>query len=95
MARILIKKNKDRVLFDPDKVRESIRKAALSAGLSEKEARDLVIKVAAITIAFADTEDIVTTKQIRDIIVGELEKLNPKVAQAWKDYEKNKPKKEK
>lgn len=94
MARILIKKNKDEVLFDPDKVRESVRKAAISAGLSEKEARDLVIKVSAITIAFADTEDVVTTKQIRDVIVRELERLNPKVAEVWKEYEKNKPKKE-
>jgi len=95
MARAVVKRNGIEEIFYPDKVEKSIEKACKAAGLSEKETKDVVTKVAAMTIAFVDTEDLVSSEQIREMIFSELERLGQtKVIEVWKKYEEEKRKKE-
>ncbi|MGB9598325.1 MAG: ATP cone domain-containing protein [Minisyncoccales bacterium] len=94
MARAVVKRDGREEIFYPDKLKDALEKACKSAGLSEERIKEVITKVAAVTIAFVDTEDLVTSQQIRDMIFSELERLGEKrVIEAWEKFEEEKRKK--
>ncbi len=75
--------------FDEAKIRNSIHAACHEAELAEERIEELLeIMVPNILNSLASKEE-VTFSEIREAIFEELEKNEPTVIEAWKNYERN------
>jgi len=92
MANQVIKKDGSKEPFDVEKIKKGVRLAGQQAGLDEIKQNELAEKIAAkIVEIFKDKEE-VTTIEIRDKILGELDIYAPSVSAAWRDHESHKNK---
>lgn len=90
MVNFVIKKDGTKVPFNSEKIKVGTKGAASEAGLSEQEAENLAEKIlSSINLAFRDKEE-VTTAEIRNKILAELDESQPTVAQSWRKYEEGK-----
>lgn len=90
MANFVTKKDGTRVAFDPEKIKGVVMASGLEAGLSEEENNEIAEKVLeAVTTALKEQEE-VSSKEIRSIILSELEVIAPIVCESWKKYEEGK-----
>lgn len=89
MAKIVIKKDKKEEPFDVEKLKQSIRVNALDTTLKEAEEgiNDLIEKVSEKVILSMKGRDKVSTWEIREKILSELDILAPAVAQTWRQYD--------
>lgn len=84
----VIKSNGKKEPFRPEKVRKSIENAISDSGST------ITREMKAIEHATQDAENLargrneISTKNIRDEIVNDLESDAPKAAQSWRNYEK-------
>jgi len=84
----VIKRNGKKEPFKPQKLRKSVENAVSDAGFT------ITNKMKAIEHATEDAESLamerneVSSKELRNEIVNDLESDAPQVAQAWKNYEK-------
>jgi transcriptional regulator NrdR family protein len=86
MAKIVIKSNGSKVPFDSKKILRAITRAAQDAKLTSEEINNLVNEVSAPVIALAESKDKITTKEIRDSILSELDIVAPAVASEWRRF---------
>ena len=86
MAKEVIKKDGSREPFDAGKIKGSIAGAAKRTSLSEERKNEVVEEVANLAIAFADTREAITTSEIREKILSELDRIEPSVSAAWRAY---------
>ncbi len=92
MANQVIKKDGSKELFEEEKIKQSIRAAAQEAGLEAAQQEDLAEKViTSIKEELVEREEI-TSLELRDKILGELDLLAPEVSASWRDYELSKEK---
>jgi transcriptional regulator NrdR family protein len=87
MPIFVVKRDKSLEEFDPDK----IRKVVEAAGLNDEEAGTLVNEV--VNWLESLGKDKVTSLQIRDKVVVEIQKINKNVAEKFISYEMNRDKK--
>ena len=84
----VIKRNGKKEPFKPQKLRKSIENAVTDAGFTVTK------QMKAIEHASQDAEKLamgrneISSKDLRNEIVNDLESDSPKVAQAWRNYEK-------
>ena len=89
MASFAIKKDGTKVPFESGKIKASIMAAALEAGLSEKESTDIAEKVLSlVTTTFGGQEE-VTTSEIKEKVLSELDTMAPAVSEAWRKYDQS------
>jgi transcriptional repressor NrdR len=93
MAKEVIKKDGSREPFDPEKIRNSIRKAADKTDLPEERKNEIVEQVAQVAIQMAEEKEEIATSEIREKILSELDSVEPSVSAAWREYEKEKEEK--
>ena len=85
---VVVKRNRRRQKFDPKKLRRSIERACIEAGLSPAKRRALVEKVAQEVIAIVDEQGTVRTIVLREWILFRLDKAAPKVSRSWRDHDR-------
>lgn len=90
MINQVIKKDGSKEPFDIEKIKKGVRLSSQQAGLDEIKQSEVVEKIVAkITEIFKDREK-VTTTEIREKILEELDVYDPSVSAAWRDYELHK-----
>lgn len=90
MATFVTKKDGTKLPFDPEKIKASVVAACLDAELPNEEADKISVEISHLVIeALKDIEEISTT-EVRDKVLAELDMLHPNVAEAWRKYEATK-----
>jgi len=89
MAKTVIKKDKREEPFDIEKLRESIRVNAIDAALRESGERinNLVEQVSNKVVRSLGKKDKVSTWELREKILAELDLAAPDVAKIWREYD--------
>jgi len=88
MAQQVIKRNGAKEPFDEKKVRRSIEMAANEAGLADGRSVMVVGQVVNAALALAASKDEIATSEIRDIILSQLDQVEPSAAAAWRKHYK-------
>lgn len=83
----VIKRDGNKELFDPGKVRRSIEKAAIDAGLELKRRKDIIEKVAKGAIRSAKEKGEITTGALREQILKQLDTVEQRVSDAWRRFD--------
>ena len=89
MAANVIKKDGSKQPFDEGKLRKSIEGAAQDAGLAQERAQEVVDQVFPVAAEAANAKEEIATSELRDVILDELKKAEPSVAEAWGKYSKS------
>lgn len=84
----VIKRNGMKEPLRPGKIRKSIEDAVRNAGFTIQQKSDVIDHATHDALEMAQSRDHVNVKQIRDIILNDLEQDDQKVAQAWRNYER-------
>ena len=73
--------------FDPEKIKNSLEKAAREAG--ETQIFKVVEDVSRVALEFCEDKEIIDTQELREVILNYLKEKYPKVYEAWLNYDKN------
>jgi transcriptional regulator NrdR family protein len=83
----VIKRKGIREKFDSEKIRKSIKKAFVDAGLSLKENKENIEYMTKNIVLLAKEKTEITSKKIRDTILRGLDTNKKKVSGAWRKFE--------
>ena len=90
MANFVIKKDGTKEPFDVEKIKHGVNMAATQAGLSAEETSVLADKtVSSVEESTANIDEVQGTV-IREKILSFLDITDPKVSEAWRNYEASK-----
>ncbi len=87
MAKQVIKRDGTKEPFDGEKIRKAIEVNVMEVGLSEDRAKEVVEQVLDVVLKLANDKDEIATEELAGAVVAELEKIEPKAAEAWRKYE--------
>ncbi len=90
MTKFVIKKDGKKVPFDSEKLKASIMAACSDAGLSDEEKNSVAMQVSSSVIMDFNTKEEVSTTEIKDKVLSELDTSYSIVAKAWRKYEEGK-----
>ncbi len=82
----VIKSNGTKMPFDTKKIIRSITRAAQDAKLEPEEINKIVNEVSSKVIDFVEEKDKILSSEIRNIILTELDRLSPDVADEWRRF---------
>ena len=88
----VVKKKGVKEPFDPEKIRKSIAGAAQRTDIPEERKSEVVEQVVAAVIPMLEGREEIETSQIRETILSELDRVQPSVGNAWREYEQGKTK---
>jgi len=88
MAKEVVKRNGSRQPFDAQKLRGSIEGALADVGMNSPDNAGIVDQAAQRALDFADNKEAVTSAELKEQIIAELEALAPQAADAWRRYSK-------
>lgn len=83
----VIKRTGKKEHFQPEKIKNSIGKAIKDAGFNPQQKIDVIEHASRDAIQMAQNTNKVETKQIRDVILNNLEQDNRQIADTWRQYE--------
>lgn len=90
MPSFVTKKDGTRVAFSMKKITHAVHSCGLEAGFSEEESMELAQKISeAVDQAFLGQEE-VASKEIKSVVLAELEVVAPVICDLWKKYEEGK-----
>jgi transcriptional regulator NrdR family protein len=84
----VIKRNGDRELFDPEKLKNSIEKAIIDAGSKLRTKHVLIDRVASKVVIMTMNNGKIRTDDIRRNILTEMNRMDPSVSSAWRNYDR-------
>ena len=90
MASLVVKKDGSKEPFQAEKIENAIRAAAQRTDLSEERTNELVKQVSAGVLQLAAAKEEIATSEIREKVLGDLDKIEPSVSVAWREYEAKK-----
>lgn len=92
MTKIVIKKGGNKEPFDAGKIERAVMAAARAVNFSEERIRELIRSI--LVKVFESTQDSeeVTAVEIKNIILSELDIIEPSVSASWREYDKSKAK---
>jgi len=90
MANEVIKKDGTKEPFNGEKIKRAINAAAGQADLSEERKSEIVEQVATTVIQMVAAKEEVTTSEIREKILSELDRVEPSIATAWQKHDAGK-----
>ena len=90
MAKEVIKKDGTKQPFAPEKIRNSIMAAARTTDLSEERKNEVAEQVAAVVIQMAEGKEEITTSEIKEKILSELDSVEPAISEDWRKYDQEK-----
>jgi transcriptional regulator NrdR family protein len=85
---VVIKRNNKKERFDEKKIKRSIDAAAKEADLPEARRKSLMDRVAVEIIEYAKNEKEVRAIELREKILAKLDKIEPSVANSWRDFDR-------
>jgi len=92
MALEVIKRDGLREPFNAKKIRKAITVVAKRAKLPKRRRDEVVEQVAKAAIQLAEGKEQIATSEIREKILSELDRIEPVVSVAWRNYEQKKKK---
>lgn len=87
MAEVVVKKDGSEEPFEPDKIRESVREACKNADLSDTKTEELVEEVSRVALEASSERSRISTTEIRGKLLTKLERVQPSVAEAWREHD--------
>ncbi len=87
MAQEVTKRDGSKEPFDEGKISRSIKAAAEKADLAPDRVAEIMEEVSGSTLAFAGGKDEVSTPELREYILGELDRVEPAVSAAWRAHD--------
>lgn len=81
------KRSGDKEPFNAEKIRKSIRKAAVDAGVSEEVMKDEIEHVANDAIEMSKKKSGIKTGMIRNSILNQLDDVQPSVSESWRKFD--------
>ena len=90
MATFVTKKDGSKIPFDETKIKESVVAACMDAELSDEEAEKISVEIVGLVSGPLKDIDQVSTTEIRDKVLAELDMLHPSIAEAWRKHEATK-----
>ena len=90
MATEVIKKDGRKEPFDPEKIKSSITAAANLTDLPDERKNEVVEQVATAAIQMAEGREEISTSELKQKILSDLDGIEPSVSEAWKKYEEEK-----
>jgi len=90
----VIKKDGTKEPFDSEKIRKSIAGAAQPTDIPEERKNEVIEQVTAAVVSTLEDKEEIKTSEIRETILSELDRVEPGVANAWREYEQGKTKTE-
>lgn len=90
MANFVIKKDGTKEPFDAEKIRKSIAAAAQRTELSEERKNEVVEQVLSAVIQVAAEKEEITTAELKERILSQLDTIEPSVSESWRKYEQEK-----
>lgn len=92
MAKFVIKKDGIKEPFDAEKIKRGLFGAAKRANLSQERINEVVQRVSDAAIKLAEGKDEISTIEIRDKILSELDIIEPSISENWRQYQREKGK---
>lgn len=87
MAQQVIKRDGTKEPFDAEKIKKAIRTAGGEAGLPLERVEEVVNQISGVVLEFAAEKEEIATSELREKALGELDKVEPSVAEAWRKYD--------
>ncbi|GAB6056567.1 ATP cone domain-containing protein [Methanobacterium movens] len=84
----VIKKRGSVEEFKPAKIKKSLEKAAIDAGYSVDEKKEIINSVYATINKKLDEKEEIKTDTIKVCLLSELDKCEPYIAHSWRNFEK-------
>lgn len=88
MPKTVLKRKGYQEEFQLEKLKKSIENAARDAGYSEDEILKIVEEVSEFVLDSVKDLETVDTESLRSLILSELDKKYPEVAEAWRKYDR-------
>jgi len=92
MVNFVIKKDGTREPFNEEKVRRAITLAAQNANLSEGRIKEVLNQVLSAVTQWLTKKDVITTMELREKILNDLDTIEPSVSAAWRKHDQEKKK---
>lgn len=90
MAKSVIKRDGTKEDFNGEKMRKSIEVAAISAGLSMDRTNEIVNQVLNVVLKDVNGKEEVATTELSESVFSQLNAIEPKMAELWRQYEEEK-----
>lgn len=74
--------------FNPSKIENALQKAAIDAGYTPNEKKDIISEVYANINKRLDSEEEIDSDTIRMCILTELDKCEPFIAKSWRRFDR-------
>ena len=84
----VIKRSGNKEEFNPNRIRDSLKKATIDAGETSKKTFENVKSVADEVVKESEKKDEIETSEIRKNILDKLDNKEKKVAEAWRRFDK-------
>ncbi len=90
MVNFVVKNDGEKVAFDSEKINASIMAACQDAELEEAQQADITQKVSSVVMMNLESKEEISTTEIKNMILSELDAAHPNVAEAWRRYDEGK-----
>ena len=87
MTRVIKKKGSIEA-FNPGKIKGSLQKAAIDAGYSLDEKKDIISQILVNINKKIDADEEVKSETIKMCLLTELDKCEPYIAKSWRNFDK-------
>ena len=87
MAQQVIKRDGTKEPFDVEKIKKAIEAAASRTDLALERVSELVGQVSGAVLQLAAGKEEITTSELREKALSELDKVEPTVAESWRKYD--------
>lgn len=90
MAKEVVKKDGTKEAFEPEKIRSSVMAAAATVDLSEERKKEVTDQVTAAAVQMMEAKEEITTSEIREKVLSDLDQIEPSISASWREYDKTK-----
>jgi len=90
MANFVVKKDGAKEPFDPGKIKNSIAAACQGAALPEETSKQIIERVSTVVIQMAESKEEISTSELKENILNQLDSIEPSASAAWRKYDQEK-----
>jgi len=90
MTKFVVKKDGTKELFDAGKIERAVRAAAQAVDFSEERIQELIKSVLIKVFESTHDSEEISVVEIKRIVLGELDIIEPSVSASWREYDRSK-----
>ena len=87
MAKEVIKKDGTKQPFDARKISNAIMAAGAETDLPDDKINKAIEQVTAVIIQMVEAKEEITTSDVREKVLSELDGIEPAISEAWRKYD--------